>query len=152
MWGTSSESESELVISPSKKDWDEGDECREHPVKVKVNHVISPSKKDWDEGDECGEHPVKVKVKVNLLSHHPRRIGTNEVSVGKILGKIISPSKKDRDEGDECGEHPGGRDHGEGGPGVHVVVVVERLHDGKIPVHGHGKNIGQKRIFQIILR
>ena len=55
MWGTSSESESELVISPSKK--------------------------DQDEGDECGEHPVKVKV--NMLSHHPRRIGTNEMNVGK---------------------------------------------------------------------
>ena len=75
--------------------------------------------------------------------------GTSSESESEL---VISPSKKDQDEGDECGEHPGGRDHGEGGPGVHVVVVVERLHDGKIPVHGHGKNIGQKRIFQIILR
>ena len=50
MWGTSSESESELVISPSKKDQDEGDECGEHPVKVKITSelVISPSKKDRD--------------------------------------------------------------------------------------------------------
>ena len=88
MWGTSSESESEHVISPSKKDWDEGDECGEHPVKVKVNHVISSSKKDWDK-DECGEHPVKVKVKVNLLSHHPRRIGTKEMSVGNIQAAEI---------------------------------------------------------------
>ena len=81
----------------SEKDWDERYENRlgvalnKKPNKVSLpekseslKHVISPSKKDWDEGDECGEHPVKVKVKVNMLSHHPRRIGTNEMSVGNI--------------------------------------------------------------------
>ena len=52
------------------------------------------------------------------------------------LKKVSSPSKEDWYEGDECGEHPGGRDHGECGAGVHVVVVVERLHDGKVPVPG----------------
>ena len=50
--------------------------------------------------------------------------------------KVISPSKKDWDEGDDGGEHPGGRDHCQGVAGVHVVVVVKGLHDGKVPARG----------------